>query len=226
MVSNQAVSFHSQEHQVAIESWITFVVMASIILVMPGPTIIYVVGKSLLHGKKAAVPLSAGVILGDAICILFSLLGLSALLAISSLAFTTIKWLGAVYLIYLGFTMLISSIQSIKINEAPEPFDAKRIFRNVFAITALNPKGIIFYSALMPQFVSPAGNVLVQFVVLGATFLTLALLNTLCYSLLSGKFSELFRSRIVAQWFNGTSGLALVGAGVVAAGFERYGSSD
>ncbi len=204
-----------------IESWLAFVVTASIILTIPGPTIIYVIGKSLLHGKKAVFPLSAGVVLGDATCILFSLLGLSALLAISSLAFTAVKLLGAGYLIYLGLTMLMSSIQSMKINDAPEPFYAKLLFRNVFAVTALNPKGIIFYSAFMPQFVNPTGNVPIQFIILSSTFLILALLNTLCYSLLSGQFAEMFRSRIIARWFNGTGGVTLVGAGVLAATFDR-----
>lgn len=203
------------------ESWVAFAVTASIILIIPGPTIIYVTGKSLFHGKKAVIPLTTGVILGDAICILFSLLGLSTLLAISSVAFTAIKLLGAGYLIYLGLTMLMSSIHSIKINETPEPFCAKLLFRNVFTVTALNPKGIVFYSAFMPQFVAPVGDVLTQFIILGSTFLILALFNTLCYSLLSGQFAEMFRSRVVARWFSCTGGVALIGAGVVATTLDR-----
>ncbi|MBN4081239.1 LysE family translocator [Caldithrix abyssi] len=204
-----------------IESWITFVVIASLILIVPGPTIIYVVGQSLFHGKKSVIPLTSGVVLGDATCILFSLLGLSGLLAISSVMFTVIKLVGAGYLIYLGLSMLNSSIASRDFKVATEEFHAKLLFRNVFAVSALNPKGIVFYSAFMPQFTDPTGNVFNQFLIIGSTFLVLALFNTLCYSLLSGQLAQAFRSHIVARWFNCTGGVALVAAGVLAATVDR-----
>ena len=82
-----------------LEVWLTFVFTATLILVIPGPTIIYVVGQSLTHGRKASMPLSLGVVLGDALCITLSLLGLSALLSMFSTAFIVVKYLGAAYLV-------------------------------------------------------------------------------------------------------------------------------
>ena len=94
------------------EVWLAFVVAASVILVVPGPTNIYVVGQSLAYGRKASVPLSIGVIVGDAMCITISLLGLSALLSVFSAIFIIIKYLGAMYLICLGFKMVLSNTKS------------------------------------------------------------------------------------------------------------------
>lgn len=200
-----------------IEIWLAFVLTATVILAIPGPTIIYVIGQSLTHGNKAVLPLATGVVLGDATCILFSLLGLSAILVISSVAFTIIKFFGAGYLIYLGFSMLKQGMNISKLKSNIQTFNFKSMFKSVFIINSLNPKGIIFYSAFMPQFVDLAGNIYNQFLILGFTFLTLAFLNTLIYSLLSGKLSQIHKSENVTQWFSYGGGVALVGAGVITA---------
>lgn len=131
-----------------IEIWLAFVLTATVILAIPGPTIIYVIGQSLTHGNKAVLPLATGVVLGDATCILFSLLGLSAILVISSVAFTIIKFFGAGYLIYLGFSMLKQGMNISKLKSNIQIFNFKSMFKSVFIINSLNPKGIIFYSAL------------------------------------------------------------------------------
>ncbi len=131
-----------------IEIWLAFVLTATVILAIPGPTIIYVIGQSLTHGNKAVLPLATGVVLGDATCILFSLLGLSAILVISSVAFTIIKFFGAGYLIYLGFSMLKQGMNISKLKSNIQTFNFKSMFKSVFIINSLNPKGIIFYSAL------------------------------------------------------------------------------
>ena len=128
----------------AIDMWLTFVITATVILAIPGPTIIYVITQSLTHGKKATLPLATGVSLGDATCILLSLLGLSTLLAVSSIAFTVVKLLGAGYLIYLGVSMLKNGIRINKPKKVNKEFNPKPLFKNAFAITSLNPKGIIF----------------------------------------------------------------------------------
>lgn len=204
-----------------IELWCAFALAASLILFIPGPTIIYVIGQSLAHGKKAVAPLTSGVVLGDFTCLLLTSLGLGAILATSSAVFTVIKLLGAAYLIFLGITMILSGVSTLKFQDPQGPFYGKVLFRNVFAITALNPKGVIFFSAFLPQFINPNDAVMIQFILLGSTFLILALFNTLFYALLAGQFTELFRSQVVTRWFNGTGGVALVGAGVVAATLEN-----
>ena len=203
------------------EAWLAFVVAASVILVVPGPTNIYVVGQSLAYGRKASVPLSIGVIVGDAMCITISLLGLSALLSVFSAIFIIIKYLGAMYLICLGFKMVLSNTKSGTLKNEAKTYNSKVLFRDVFLVNALNPKGIIFYSAFMPQFVSTQSSILVQFIALASTFLGLALITVVFYSLVASKASELFQSRKLSKAFNLTGGLSLICAGVYSATIER-----
>ncbi len=204
-----------------IEVWFTFVFTAAIILVIPGPTIIYIVGQSLIHGKKASIPLSVGVISGDALCILLSLLGLSALLALFSTAFLFIKYLGAAYLIYLGIKMIMSNLNIDTQQIKASTYDPKSIFRDVFFVNTLNPKGIIFYSAFMPQFVNQQQNMFIQFIILSITFLLLALINVIGYSLLASKTNDLFKSQNFSRTFNFTGGLSLICAGLYSATIEK-----
>ena len=203
------------------EVWLTFVITAAVILVIPGPTIIYVVGQSLIHGKKASLPLSIGVISGDALCIVLSLLGLSALLSLFSTAFLVVKYFGAAYLIYLGVKMIRSNIKPDTQQIDVSTYNARSIFRDVFLVNALNPKGIIFYSAFMPQFVSPQQNILFQFGILAITFLSLALINVVGYSLLASKTNELFKSLKFTRAFNLTGGLSLICAGLYSTTIDK-----
>ena len=204
-----------------IEVWLTFVFTATLILIIPGPTIIYVVGQSLTHGRKASLPLSLGVILGDALCITLSLLGLSALLSMFSIAFIVVKYVGAAYLVYLGIKMVGSHSLRNAHEVKASTYNAKVLFRDVFLVNALNPKGIIFYSAFMPQFVSVQHNILFQFGILAVTFLCLALINVLFYSLLASRTIEWFKSAKFTKAFNLTGGISLICAGLYSATLER-----
>ncbi len=203
------------------EIWLTFVITATIIIVVPGPTNIYIVGQTLNHGKKVSIPLSAGVLTIDALCISLSLLGVSALLALCSAVFTIIKYCGAAYLIYLGMKMLLEN-STIKPQKSQyDSYSSKEIFRDVFLVTSLNPKGIIFYSAFMPQFVNPHHNITVQFITLSITFLLIALLNVVGYTLLADKIRDYFKSKTFINTFNVTGGLGLIGAGLYSATIEE-----
>ena len=200
-----------------------FVLTATLILIIPGPTVIYAVGQSMFHGKKAIAPLSFGVLCGDAVCILFSLIGLGALLAVSSTLFTWVKVAGAGYLLYLGVGMIRSGVQIKKIELYQQAFNAKSLCRRAFTVTALNPKGIIFFSAFMPQFVNPDNPLLLQFAILGVTFLLLAMINIVLYTGLAGKCNELFQSPWLTRWFGYCGGAALMTAGIMILRMDRNG---
>ena len=200
-----------------LDTWLTFVVTASIILVIPGPTIIFVIGQSLAHGPRASLPLSAGVILGDTACILLSLIGLGTLLTLFSAAFTLVKFAGAAYLIYLGAGMIVKSREPVSGQLPGSGYNPKSVFRDVFLVNALNPKGIIFFSAFMPQFVNPSSAVLPQLLILGATFLSLAFVNVMAYSLLAGQMNTLFKSSRRMRMFKLSGGLCMICAGIYAA---------
>ena len=203
------------------DTWLAFVVTAAIILVIPGPTIIFVVGQSLAHGPRASLPLSAGVILGDTACILLSLVGLGTLLTLFSAAFTLVKLTGAAYLIYLGLNMIRQSRKTISEQLPESGYSPRSLFRDVFLVNALNPKGIIFFSAFMPQFVDPRGAVISQLLILGMTFLSLAFVNVMLYSLLAGQMNTFFKSSRRMGMFKISGGLCMICAGIYAAAAKQ-----
>src|SRR5205823_11103421 len=152
-----------------IELWLTFVAASAILLIIPGPTILTVISYSVAHGRRANVPLVAAVALGDSTALALSLLGLGALLAVSAFWFTVIKVIGGAYLVYLGIKLLHAGIASIDIATPAAPGSRWRLFATTYLVTALNPKGMVFFVAFLPQFIDQAGDVRAQLWVLSAT---------------------------------------------------------
>ena len=206
-----------QETIMPFDTWLAFVVTATIILVIPGPTIIFVIGQSLAHGPKTCLPLAAGVILGDTVCIILSLVGLGTVLTLFSAAFTLIKLLGAAYLIYLGIAMIRSAREAGGEKAMATGYSPRTVFRDIFVVNALNPKGIVFFSAFMPQFVDPGAGIIAQLLILGITFLGLAFVNVMGYSLLAGQMNRFFREARRMRIFRISGGLCMICAGIYAA---------
>jgi threonine/homoserine/homoserine lactone efflux protein len=203
------------------QTWIAFSIAAAVVLVIPGPTIIAVVSHSLAHGRRAIVPLVIGVTLGDFTAMTLSLAGLGAVLAASATLFSLLKILGAAYLIYLGVKLWRSDPKTEAIGTGGEAVSGKSLLRDLFVITALNPKSIAFFVAFLPQFVNPSAQALPQLLVLGGTFLSLAALNATLYALFSGHFRERARSSRTLRWFNRCGGTALIGASIITAAMRR-----
>jgi len=200
-----------------IETWLAFLLASAAMLAIPGPTIMLVVGQALGQGRGRALPLVAGVALGDLTAISLSLAGLGALLAASGLAFTVLKWAGAAYLLWLGVKMWRAPVGE----GAPAALPARRAFRDAYVVTALNPKSIAFFVAFVPQFITPAAPFLPQAAVLVASFVTLAAANALLYALLAGRLSGAVARPAVRRAFNRLGGAMLMGAGVATATMRR-----
>jgi threonine/homoserine/homoserine lactone efflux protein len=204
-----------------VHSWLGFVAAAAIVLAIPGPTILAVVSHSLAHGRKAVLPLVAGVTLGDFTAMSCSLLGLGAVLAASSTLFSALKTVGAVYLVYLGVKMW----RSIPGEAAPIGQDGatrkRSLFADLYVITSLNPKSIAFFVAFLPQFVTPADKALPQFVLLGGTFLCLAAVNAACYAVFAGTLKERMQRAKPRKWLDRIGGTVLIGAGIITAAAKR-----
>lgn len=203
------------------ELWITFVLASTIILVVPGPTIILVISQAAANGRGAAMPLVAGVVMGDFLAMTLSLLGLGALMTTSAALFSLIKWAGAAYLVYLGIRLWLSGPEGRKMTAKADIASPLGLLRNAFVVTALNPKSIAFFVAFLPQFVDPARPATFQLVELGATFLVLAALNALAYALLAGRLGEYIQKSKVRKWLKRLGGGALIGAGIVTAGIRQ-----
>ncbi|HTI02001.1 MAG TPA: LysE family translocator [Acidisoma sp.] len=197
----------------AFHTWLTFLIAAALLLIIPGPTILLVIGQSLGGGRRRALPLVAGVALGDLTAMTLSLAGLGALLGASAAAFTLLKWIGAAYLVYLGLKLWRAPVEAA----AVPPLKARAAFRQAYVVTALNPKSIAFFVAFVPQFITPESLFLRQATLLVATFVGLAAINALLYAMLAGHLSSLVRKPSVRRGFNRAGGTALIGAGAALA---------
>jgi threonine/homoserine/homoserine lactone efflux protein len=200
--------------RVSIDIWLTFVAASVVLLIIPGPTILTVISYSMAHGRRANVPLVAAVALGDSTALLVSLLGLGALLATSAFWFTAVKWAGGLYLLYLGTRLLRAGISPIALAAPAQPGSRWRLFANTYLVTALNPKGIVFFVAFLPQFIRPDASVTQQLWVLAATFVFLATLNATLYAVFAASARKLLASARAQRSFNLAGGLLLCAAGV------------
>lgn len=204
-----------------LDLWLAFVAASAVLLMIPGPTILLVMSYALRQGRRVAVAMALGVALGDFIAMSASLLGLGALVLASATVFTALKWVGAVYLVYLGVTLLRSRPAVGLGDLTPESKPVRAIFGHAAAVTALNPKSIAFFIAFVPQFIRPEAALAPQFVTLIATFVTLAALNTLVYALLADRLRARIRRPAVLKWMNRAGGGALVGMGALTATMSR-----
>ncbi|MBB3179481.1 LysE family translocator [Variovorax sp. Sphag1AA] len=198
----------------SIQLWLAFVAASAVMLVIPGPTILTVISYSVAHGRRANVPLVAAVALGDSTALVLSLLGLGALLATSAFWFMVIKWVGGLYLLYLGVKLLRAGISPAQLAAPAAPKSRWRLFANTWLVTALNPKGIVFFVAFLPQFINPRADVTHQLWILAITFVAMATLNATLYAVFAGSARRLLASPRAQRRFNITGGSLLSAAGV------------
>ena len=198
----------------SIELWLAFVAASVVLLIIPGPTILSVVSYSVAHGRRANLPLVAAVALGDTTALALSLLGLGALLATSAFWFTVVKWTGGLYLLYLGVKLLRAGISPTELAPSAAPGSRSRLFANTYLVTALNPKGIVFFVAFLPQFITPAADLDRQLWILAVTFVTMATLNAALYDVFAASARRPLSSPRALRRFNLAGGSLLSAAGV------------
>jgi len=198
----------------SVDHWLAFVAASVVLLLIPGPTILTVISYSIAHGRRANAPLVAAVALGDSTALVVSLLGLGALLAASAFWFTVVKWVGGLYLVYLGIKLLRAGISAPDLVARAAPASRWRLFANTYLVTALNPKGIVFFVAFLPQFINPAASVAPQLWVLATTFVVLATLNATLYAVFAASAGRVLASPRAQRRFNLAGGCLLSIAGV------------
>ena len=200
----------------SIELWLALAAASAVLLIIPGPTILTVISYSMAHGRRANVPLVAAVALGDSTALVVSLLGLGALLAASSFWFTVVKWMGGLYLLYLGVRLLRAGISPTQLAPPTTPGSRWRLFANTYLVTALNPKGIVFYVAFFPLFLSADKPLLPQILTFGATFLVMATFNAALYAMMAGQVTRFLKGYRARKNLNrAAGGILLVTAGLL-----------
>lgn len=203
-----------------IDLWLAFAAATFVVLVIPGPTILLVISYALTQGRRVAVATAMGVALGDLIAVTASMAGLGAIMHTSALAFAALKWVGAAYLVFLGIKLLRSPPHLGDLS-TPDQTPAKHIFGHAALVTALNPKGIIFIIAFVPQFLSPELPALPQFTIMMVTFVGFGAINALAYALLADQLRQRIRRPYVLTVINRVGGAALVTMGLVTAMMKR-----
>lgn len=203
-----------------LELYVAYVAATLIVLAVPGPTIMLVVSYVLSQGRKSAAASVMGVGLGDATAAIVSLMGLGAILATSATAFAILKWIGAAYLVWLGIKMWRSRPAALGPHEV-EDVPAKKIFWHAYVVTALNPKGIVFFMAFLPHFIAPQAAVTPQLILLGSTFVILGILNAAIYALAAAAIGTKLRSPSLMRLVNRIGGGFLISAAAMTATIQR-----
>lgn len=139
----------------AIETWLAFVAASTVLLIIPGPTVLLVVSYALGHGWRTALPTAVGVAPGDFTAMTLSMLGLGTLLATSATLFTSLKWIGAAYLIWLGIKLWRAG-GALDAQPRTDAASSVKMLGHAWIVTALNPKSITFFVAFLPQFLDPS----------------------------------------------------------------------
>ena len=200
-------------------TFLLFAAAALAFLAIPGPSVFYIVTRSLAQGRRAGVTSMVGVQAGGLVHVVAAAFGVSALIASSAEAFTVVKYAGAAYLVLLGVRKLLAGDAEEADLEPAGPSSPKHLFWHGVIVNVLNPKTALFFLAFLPQFVDPsAGPVAPQMLVLGALLVGLGVLSDGSYALLAAGAGRRLRSAAATRrLLERVSGGVFVGLGVVAA---------
>ena len=203
-----------------LELYSAYVAATIVLLAIPGPTIMVVISYALSQHRKSAAATVLGVGLGDATAATVSLLGLGAILATSATLFSILKWVGAAYLFWLGIKLWRAKPAALDTQDTSEN-SSRRIFTHAFVVTALNPKGIVFFMAFLPHFIADGGPIAPQLVLLGTTFVVLGIVNAAIYALAAAELGRRLKSPSVMNVINKAGGGFLMAAAAMTASLQR-----
>jgi threonine/homoserine/homoserine lactone efflux protein len=194
-----------------------FAAVALVILVIPGPSVLFVVGRAVALGRRAGVVTAAGNEVGELVQVAAVALGIGAIVERSLLVFTILKLLGACYIIYLGVRAIRERRALTRIlDDTIAPRRTTRIVLDGFIVGATNPKSAVFFAAVLPQFVTPsAGHIPLQLLTLGLIFTVIALASDSLWALVAGTARNWFaRSPRRLELVGGTGGLLMITLGL------------
>jgi threonine/homoserine/homoserine lactone efflux protein len=185
-----------------IPTLLTFAIAATLLIIVPGPNVLYIITRGIDQGRKAAVVSALGVEVGMLFHIGAAVLGLSALVARSEIVFNVVKYAGAAYLIWMGIVSIRAKVLAVEEPIVSRRAKPVRLFTQGFVVNVLNPKVGLFFVAFLPQFIDPArGGSTTQILVLGGVFLAIALMSDMVYAFASGSIGSWLstRQRIARQ---------------------------
>jgi threonine/homoserine/homoserine lactone efflux protein len=201
------------------ERFLAFAAVAFAIIVIPGPSVLFVVGRTLAHGRRTALASVVGNELGEFVLAIVAALGVGSIIQRSAVLFTVMKLAGAAYLVYLGIRALLQRKRHALADTLMPARTTPRAVADGFLVGVANPKTAIFFAAVLPQFVNrSAGNVPAQMLLLGFAFVLIALVSDSAWTAVAGGARAWFgRSPRRMEMIGGAGGLAMIGLGVTLA---------
>lgn len=199
-----------------VQIWLFFTLAVIVLTASPGPSVLLCMTKSVTAGFKSAIYTALGSLTAIIGIMTLSFTGLGVVISSSEMIFNLIKWLGSAYLIYLGYKAFTSKVDSYETNNNLENSEAQSklsLYGSGFIVGASNPKAIVFFTALFPQFISTSDSLLTQYAIFCITFSVLEFGWLLFYAYLGTKSSRWLLQKGRAQFFNKITGGAFVSAG-------------
>jgi threonine/homoserine/homoserine lactone efflux protein len=198
-----------------LQNLLAFALVSALLIAVPGPSVLFVIGRSLALGRRGGLLSVLGNAAGELLQIAAVALGVGVVLAESVLLFTVVKFAGAAYLVYLGILAVLHRQGGPAGPDPSRPATTRRILREGFIEGATNPKSVVFFVAVLPQFVDhAAGAIPAQLALLGATFLGIALVSDSVWALAAGTARQWFaRSPRRVAAVTTTGGVMMIGLG-------------
>ena len=200
-----------------IDQYLVFALVSLVVMVSPGPAVVLAITNGMLHGSRGACVAVFGNMTGFAILSSVSVAGLGALIAANGWLFELLKWIGGLYLIYLGVMMWRSQKQRVGVNEqidSVRSLHGFQLYQRGLVVTLSNPKAFVYVTALLPQFIDTGKPVLPQFLILILTMMTLQMIVLNGYAFLSGRVRNWLNAPGRMSLFNKTIGTTFFGFGV------------
>ena len=201
--------------------WITYFIATIILSVSPGPGVFSSISSGLHHGFRLGLWNGVGMQAANVLMVIFVSLGLGALLLASETLFTLVKWAGVAYLIYLGIVTWRAPPRGFEDDRDDEETTARGVFMRGFWVNATNPKGIIFFAAILPQFIDVARPQLAQYAIFALTTFAVDLVVMMGYTAVAAKVLRVMSDPGKLRLVNRTLGGAFIAAGVALASFRR-----
>ncbi|UES41699.1 LysE family translocator (plasmid) [Roseibium aggregatum] len=202
---------------VSLETWLAYTLACVVLTIIPGPSVMLVVGQTLMRGKTAAVMCILGDVVGSIVLTGLSFAGVGAILAASTVLFQIVKWTGVVYLAWMGYSQIREARRDSVLEPGVRTGSAWGSFWAGTLTAIFNPKAIVFYMAFLAQFIDPAADMTVQLVVLTLTSSVVVMVLLAGYALIAARARKLFQTRLARRRMGYAGGGFMIGGSALMA---------
>jgi len=206
---------------VELSVWLTYFIATLILCISPGPGVFSSISAGLHHGFRLGIWNGVGMQAASLIVVIVVAFGLGAVLLASETLFTAVKWCGVIYLLYLGIVTWRAPAKAFEEDRDDHETTPRGVFMRGFWVNITNPKGIIFFAAVLPQFIDVTRPQAPQYAIFAVTTFAVDLVVMVIYTALAARVLRLMRDPAKLRWVNRTLGGAFIAAGIALASFRK-----